>query len=165
MDKTELEEMIEFYKATYNIGADRRYSNRELWKIRTFCYFANQMMGYPVLQIARALHKDHATILYHLKRMDAPDYLNAEKMKFRYMEWKEMNEPPILSKAWFRKKFDFPFRITAYQFAELEIKVHPAYYEDAKELCKEYLPLYININLINDENIINGQYFAYGESK
>lgn len=165
MSEIELEDFVDFYKREYNIGADRRYSNRDLWKLKAYAYCVTQYLGYSVSKAAKALHKHHTTLLHHLKRMDTPDYLNAEKMKFRYMEWKEMNEPPILSKAWFRKKFNFPFRITAYQFAELEIKVHPAYYEDAKELCKEYLPLYINITLINDENIVNGQYFAYGESK
>lgn len=85
MDKIELDDFVDFYKREYNIGADRRYSNRELWKLKAYAYCVTHYLGYSVSKAAKALHKHHTTLLHHLKRMDAPDYIHADDMLLKYV--------------------------------------------------------------------------------
>ena len=88
MNEIELEDFVAFYKREYNIGADRRYSNRELWKLKAYAYCVTQYLGYSISKAAKALHKHHTTLLYHLKRMDAPDYIHADDMLLKYVRQK-----------------------------------------------------------------------------
>lgn len=85
MEDINLEEFTYFYKREYNIGADRRYSNRELWKLKAYAYCVTKYLGYSINQAAKAIHKHHTTLLYHLKRMDAPDFIHADDMLLKYV--------------------------------------------------------------------------------
>lgn len=85
MNEIELDDFVDFYKREYNIGADRRYSNRELWKLKAYAYCVTKYLGYSINQAAKAIHKHHTTLLYHLKRMDAPDFIHADDMLLKYV--------------------------------------------------------------------------------
>lgn len=85
MEDINLEDFTYFYKREYNIGADRRYSNRELWKLKAYAYCVTKYLGYSINQAAKAIHKHHTTLLYHLKRMDAPDFIHADDMLLKYV--------------------------------------------------------------------------------
>lgn len=85
MEDINLEDFTYFYKREYNIGADRRYSNRELWKLKAYTYCVTKYLGYSINQAAKAIHKHHTTLLYHLKRMDAPDFIHADDMLLKYV--------------------------------------------------------------------------------
>lgn len=85
MEDIDLEDFTYFYKREYNIGADRRYSNRELWKLKAYAYCVTKYLGYSINQAAKAIQKHHTTLLYHLKRMDAPDFIHADDMLLKYV--------------------------------------------------------------------------------
>ena len=85
MEDINLEDFTYFYKREYNIGTDRRYSNRELWKLKAYAYCVTKYLGYSINQAAKAIHKHRTTLLYHLKRMDAPDFIHADDMLVKYV--------------------------------------------------------------------------------
>ena len=82
----DINDFVYEYKKIFNLGADRRYSRRELWKLRAYCYCAVYLFGFSINRTAKAIHKHHTTIMYHLRQMTRQDKINAEILKHKYME-------------------------------------------------------------------------------
>lgn len=66
----DLDDFVSFYKRKYNIGADRRYSNRDLWKLKAYCYAAVKILGFSINRTAKAINRHHTTIMHHLKSIN-----------------------------------------------------------------------------------------------
>lgn len=167
MDKTgidiqKLEEFVKFYRVNYFTGADRRYSKQELWKLKAFTICAVRKYGFSVSKVAKAIHKHHSTLLYHLKHIDYYDERMADYMDRRFYEWCTAGEPPMCSMAWFRLKFPFPFRITEIGHNFLEMRVHPYHYELCKEIWRNSVPVRYGVAIHKDEDIVSSQIFSIG---
>jgi len=62
-----IERLYDLFKRKFYIVDDTRYSPSVCWKIRTFCYLSISILGFSLSGTARAIKKDHTTVLHHLK--------------------------------------------------------------------------------------------------
>ena len=93
-NKIDIDDFVIHYKKFFNIGADRRYSKRELSRLKAFT-LACKMFGYSVNRTAQAINKHHTTLLHHLKHINSRDVLLADMLASSYighLEWRKQNE-------------------------------------------------------------------------
>lgn len=92
--KIDIDDFVIHYKKLFNIGADRRYSKRELSRLKAFT-LACKMFGYSVNRTAQAINKHHTTLLHHLKHINSIDVFLADMLVTSYighLEWRKQNE-------------------------------------------------------------------------
>ena len=91
MENIDIEDFCLFYKEMYHIGADRRYSKRELWKIKAYCYAVIKVFGFSISKAAQAIHKDHTTLMYHMRRSNEANERDGTLLAnaYKYVKSKE----------------------------------------------------------------------------
>lgn len=87
----DIDDFCRFYKEHYKIGVDRRYCKRELWKIRSYCYATTKVLGFSINRAAQAIHRDHTTLIHHLKKITEDDMINGRLLAqaYRYVTYEE----------------------------------------------------------------------------
>lgn len=84
-ENIDIDDFCRFYKEHYHIGADRRYSNRDLWKIKAYCYAATKVFGISTNRASQAIHKDHTTLMHHMKNITEDDKINGRLLAQAYL--------------------------------------------------------------------------------
>lgn len=79
----DIDDFARHYKKLFNIGADRRYSKRELSRLKAFI-IACKGMGFSINRTARAINKHHSTLFHHLKNINEIDIFLAHMLILTY---------------------------------------------------------------------------------
>lgn len=84
MENDELEKFYNFFRDYHKLHCDRVFGKRSSWKLRTFCYAATKFLKYSQNAVARAVNRDHTTIMHHLRNITDKDIEQAKELYKQY---------------------------------------------------------------------------------